>query len=78
MNQEFDTVEKLDAFENEIKDHPFYEKFKEIIENAKLVLQGNNVVYKDALVSKFKDFNDFIQSFTVLAADFKSLLTPEI
>ncbi|MDU4473428.1 MAG: discoidin domain-containing protein [Clostridium perfringens] len=58
VNPEFDTVEKLDAFENEIKDHPFYERFKEIIENAKLVLQGNNVVYKDALVSKFKDFND--------------------
>lgn len=58
VNPEFDTVEKLDVFENEIKDHPFYEKFKEIIENAKLVLQGNNVVYKDALVSKFKDFND--------------------
>ncbi|MDU7069415.1 MAG: discoidin domain-containing protein [Clostridium perfringens] len=58
VNPEFDTVEKLDAFENEIKDHPFYEKFKEIIENAKLVLQGNNVVYKDAIVSKFKDFND--------------------
>lgn len=58
VNPEFDTVEKLDAFENEIKDHPFYESFREIIENAKLVLQGNNVVYKDALVSKFKDFND--------------------
>ena len=28
VSEEFDTIEKLEALENEVKNHPFYEKFK--------------------------------------------------
>lgn len=58
INEEFNTLDKLEAFEEEAKLHPLYENFKEDFNNAKELLKGNEVIYKDAIVSKFKSFND--------------------
>ena len=38
VNEEFNTIEKLEVLENEVKEHPLYEDFKEDIENAKIIL----------------------------------------
>ncbi|MDB8789110.1 NPCBM/NEW2 domain-containing protein [Romboutsia sp. 1001216sp1] len=56
VNPDFGTLEKLTALENEAKAHPLYSKFKEDLDDAKLVLEGNEVTYADAKVSKFKAF----------------------
>ncbi len=58
LNEEFNTIEKLEAFEAEAKTHPLYNDFKQYIDNAKLILEGNNVEYIDATINKFKNFND--------------------
>ena len=56
VNPDFGTLEKLAALENEAKVHPFYNDFKEDLEDAKQILKGNEVTYMDAKVSKFKAF----------------------
>lgn len=58
ISAEFNRLDKLSNFENEVKHHPLYEEFKTYIDNARLVLEGNNVEYKDAVINKFKSFND--------------------
>ena len=56
VSSEFNTADKLIALENECKKHPLYNEFKEDLNDAKLLLEGNNVEYKDADVFKFKEF----------------------
>lgn len=56
VSPDFGTLEKLTALENEAKAHPLYSQFKEDLDDAKLVLEGNEVTYADAKVSKFKAF----------------------
>ncbi|WP_122639476.1 NPCBM/NEW2 domain-containing protein [Romboutsia sp. Marseille-P6047] len=58
ISEEFNTLDKLSDFENKVKNHPLYEEFKTYINNARLILEGNNVEYKDAVINKFKSFND--------------------
>lgn len=59
VSEEFNTIEKLDALENEAKDHPLYEEFKEYIENAKILLQENKIEATTAVTRRFEEyFND--------------------
>ncbi|MGG7142120.1 NPCBM/NEW2 domain-containing protein [Clostridium nigeriense] len=57
VSEEFNSLEKITALEEEIKDHPLYNDFKEEIENAKLIIENKKVIYTNAKVSKFKDMN---------------------
>ena len=58
VSEEFNTVEKLEALENEVKDHPLYEEFKEDIENAKILLQENKIEATTAITTRFKDYSN--------------------
>lgn len=57
VSAEFNSIEKINALDEEAKSHPLYSNFKEDIENAKLIVENKNVNYIDAKVSKFKDMN---------------------
>ena len=57
VSAEFNSLEKLNALDEEVKGHPLYSDFKEYIENAKLIVENKKVNYTDANVSKFKDMN---------------------
>ena len=54
VSDEFKSAEKLKALEDSAKQHPFYENFKEDLNDARLILEGNNATYADAKVYKFK------------------------
>lgn len=56
VSDEFKTAAKLEELEKQVKSHPFYNDYKDDISDAKLLLEGNNVEYKDANVFKFKEF----------------------
>ncbi|MGV3218099.1 NPCBM/NEW2 domain-containing protein [Clostridium baratii] len=57
VSAEFNSVEKINALDEEAKSHPLYSDFKEYIENAKLIVENKKINYTDANVSKFKDMN---------------------
>ncbi|MDU2664427.1 MAG: discoidin domain-containing protein, partial [Clostridium perfringens] len=38
VSEEFNTLDKLNAFENELKDHPMYDLYKEGLNNARAIL----------------------------------------
>ena len=55
VSEEFNTIEKIEALENEIKNHVLYNEFKEDIENAKILLkEDNNIESKKAQIQKFE------------------------
>ena len=54
ISEEFNTLEKLKNLEDEAKIHPFYEYYKEKLDNARQILEGNESTYVDAKVFKFK------------------------
>lgn len=57
VTEEFNSVDKINALDEEVRNHPLYSNFKEDLENAKLIVENKEVVYTDAKVSKFKDMN---------------------
>ncbi|MDY3207964.1 discoidin domain-containing protein, partial [Clostridium baratii] len=57
VSAEFNSIEKINALDEEAKSHPLYSDFKEYIENAKLIVENKKINYTDANVSKFKDMN---------------------
>ena len=58
VSEEFNTIEKLDALENEAKDHPLYEEFKEYIENAEILLQENRIEATTAITKRFEEYSN--------------------
>lgn len=56
VNPDFATLDKLTNLENECKGHPLYTQFKEDLNDARYVLEGNKVEFTEAKVSKFKAF----------------------
>ncbi|MFR3558497.1 MAG: NPCBM/NEW2 domain-containing protein [Paraclostridium sordellii] len=54
VSDEFNSLDKLKVLEAEAKAHPFYSDFQESLDNARMILEGNDVTYVDAKVSKFK------------------------
>lgn len=58
VSPEFASLEKLNDFNEEAINHPFYSTISEYINNAKALIEGNNIKFETARVSKFKSFND--------------------
>lgn len=58
VSEEFNTIEKLEALENEGKKHPLYSNFKEDIENAKILLEENKIEATTAITRKFEDYSN--------------------
>ena len=56
VNDNYKDLNKLKSLENEAKSHPLYKEFKQDIEDAINVIEGNNVEFSEARVSKFKQF----------------------
>ncbi|WP_195987623.1 discoidin domain-containing protein [Clostridium sp. D53t1_180928_C8] len=63
VNEEFNTIDKIEALEQEVKSHVLYSDFKEDIDNAKLLIQRGEVVATEAKVSKFKASGDNLESY---------------
>lgn len=62
VSEEFNTKEKLEALENEAKNHPLYSSFKEDIENAKILLEENKIEATTAITRKFEDYFNEVYS----------------
>ena len=58
LSSEFNTLEKLEAFELEASTHPLYSQIREDINNARIIIEGKSLEFAEAKVSKFKNFND--------------------
>ncbi|WP_066874456.1 NPCBM/NEW2 domain-containing protein [Clostridium mediterraneense] len=58
VSEEFNSQEKINALEEEVKSHPLYRDFKEDIDNARLIVENKEVVYTDAKVSKFRGMSN--------------------
>lgn len=58
LSSDFNTLEKLEAFESEVSTHPLYSNIKEDINNAKIILEGKRLEFTEAKVSNFKSFSD--------------------
>ena len=52
VSEEFNTIEKINALEEEAKTHPFYEDYKEEIGNAIALVEKGEVAYTDTTISK--------------------------
>ncbi len=52
VSDEFKSLEKLQALEDSAKEHPFYENFKDDINNARKILENNPVDFTETKVSK--------------------------
>ena len=58
LSEEFNTLEKLEAFDVEASTHPLYNEIAEDINNARIILEGKKLEFTEAKVSNFKSFND--------------------
>ena len=47
VSEEFNSVDKINDLEEEAKNHPLYEDYKEDIENAKSLVKNSKVTYMD-------------------------------
>ncbi|WP_052343642.1 NPCBM/NEW2 domain-containing protein [Bacillus massiliigorillae] len=67
INEEFNSVEALNKLTEEAKNHPLYPLFKEDIENAKLLLNQQEIEATTAKVSKLKGHGtDFEQAYSAV------------
>ena len=57
VSEDFNTIEKLEALEKEVKNHPFYEDFKESLEDAKIILEENKIESTTAKVSRLEAYH---------------------
>lgn len=58
ISEEFNTLEKLEAFDLEASTHPLYSEIEEEINNARIILEGKKLEFTEAKVSNFKSFDD--------------------
>ncbi|WP_196000706.1 NPCBM/NEW2 domain-containing protein [Clostridium sp. 1001271B_151109_B4] len=58
VSEEFNTLEKVQALEEDAKSHPFYEYFKEHLEDAKMLLQENQIEATKAITKQFKYYSN--------------------
>ena len=57
VSEEFNSIDKINKFEEEVKNHPLYENFKESIEDAKIILENNKIEATEAKVSKLEAYH---------------------
>lgn len=67
VSEEFNTVEKINNLEIEVKAHPLFDIFKSDLEDAKIIVQSNKIDSTIALTSQFGlyDNNDYTDMFRV-------------
>lgn len=58
LSENFNTLEKLEAFGLEASTHPLYSEIAEDINNARIILEGKKLEFTEAKVSNFKSFSD--------------------
>ena len=58
VSEEFNTLEKVQALEEEAKSHPFYDDYKENLEDAKILLQENKIEATTAKVSRLEAYHN--------------------
>ena len=58
LSENFNTLEKLEAFDLEASTHPLYSEIAEDINNARIILEGKKLEFTEAKVSNFKSFSD--------------------
>ena len=58
VNEEFNSIDKLNALEEEVKEHPLYEDYKISLEDAKIILQGNKIEATTAKVSRLEAYHN--------------------
>ena len=58
INEEFNSIEEIDALEEEVKNHPLYSDFKEYIENARELLNDQNVEATTATTKQFEHYSN--------------------
>lgn len=58
LSSHVDTLEKLNEFEATVMNHPLYDEYKEDFNNARVLLESMEVVYMNAIVSKFTSLAD--------------------
>lgn len=58
VSAEFNSVEKLNDLEEEVKNHPLYNDFKEDIEDAKILLENNKIEATKATTKQFEHYSN--------------------
>ena len=75
LNEEFDSIEKIQKLEMECKSHPFYNDFKEDLENAKELLKQGKIDISDAYTQKFNYLNnkEYLEQFMIPYTNIKGI-----
>ena len=64
VSQEFNSIDKVNLLEQEFKNHPLYNDYKENFENARILLNQESIVPTEAQVSKFDTYySDYRQAY---------------
>ena len=58
VSAEFNSIEKINALDEEIKNHPLYEDYKEILENARELVNQEKIEATTASTNKFEDYSN--------------------
>ncbi|AMO85729.1 NPCBM/NEW2 domain protein [Solibacillus isronensis B3W22] len=58
VSANYNTVEKLNNFENALKSHPLYEQYKEDIQNAKILLNTQQIEATKAVTKSFSHYEN--------------------
>ena len=58
VSEEFNSIEKINTLEEEVKSHPLYELYKEDLENAKILITKNKIEAGVATTQSFKNYDN--------------------
>ena len=58
VSEEFNSIEKINALEEEAKNHPLYESFKDYLENAKELVGQQDIEAVNAKTKLFEHYNN--------------------
>ena len=77
VSEQFNSIDKLNKLEEEAKSHPFYENFREDIENAKILLSQDKIEATTASTIKFNHYTneDYNRLFKVDKSKIKKIST---
>lgn len=75
VSDEFNSLEKLEILEKEVQEHPFYDCFKENLDNAREVISGKKVESTKSKTRQFKYYSneDYSKLFKMDNSNIKSI-----